>query len=179
MKLAQALLAAAFTFGIGSTSVSAQAPADFRGEFLGQFNASARKIVSLAQAMPEDTYAWRPGEGVASVSEVYMHIARYNLMYPDENLGVAPRVPSSEYGEWEAAVTTKADAVRILSESVEWVRTVVDGMSDADLEATTVLYGRNVQKWSVLLQLITHMNEHLGQSIAYARMNGVTPPWSR
>ena len=52
-------------------------------------------------------------------------------------------------------------------------------LSDADLEATTRLYGRDVAQWAVLLQLVAHMNEHLGQSIAYARMNGVTPPWSR
>jgi uncharacterized damage-inducible protein DinB len=51
-------------------------------------------------------------------------------------------------------------------------------MSDADLESSTVLYGRDVAKASVLLQLVTHMNEHLGQSIAYARMNGIVPPWS-
>jgi len=25
----------------------------------------------------------------------------------------------------------------------------------------------------------THLHEHLGQLIAYARSNGVVPPWSR
>ena len=52
-------------------------------------------------------------------------------------------------------------------------------MNDADLAAPTRLYGRDVASWSVLLQLVTHMNQHLGQEIAYARMNGVVPPWSR
>jgi uncharacterized damage-inducible protein DinB len=46
------------------------------------------------------------------------------------------------------------------------------------MDNMTRLYGRDVGEWAVLLQLVTHMNEHLGQSIAYARMNGVTPPWS-
>jgi uncharacterized damage-inducible protein DinB len=75
-------------------------------------------------------------------------------------------------------VTEKAETVRLLSESMDWVRKVIGDMSDADLESSTVLYGRDVAKASVLLQLVTHMNEHLGQSIAYARMNGIVPPWS-
>ncbi len=62
---------------------------------------------------------------------------------------------------------------------MDHVRGVVDGMSDADLAGPVELYGREVAGWAVLLQLITHMNEHLGQEIAYARMNGVVPPWSR
>ncbi len=61
---------------------------------------------------------------------------------------------------------------------MDHVRAVVAGMSDGDLEAGTRLYGRDVAKWAVLLQLVAHMNEHLGQSIAYARTNGVVPPWS-
>ena len=105
-----------------------------------------------------------------------MHIARYNYMYPDQNMGVpAPMA----YADLEEDVTDKARALEILAASMDHVRSVVEGMSDADLEASTTLYGREVGNWAVLLQLVTHMNEHLGQSIAYARMNGVVPPWSR
>ena len=178
MIVLRRLFPVALLVSIGTTSAAAQAPTDFRREFLGQFEASARKAVALAEAMPAESYSWRPMEGVASVGEVYMHIARYNLMYPEENLGVPARVPADEYGAWEESITDKAQAVRILTESMEWVRTVVADLSDEDLDAPTRLYGRDVAKWSVLLQLVTHMNEHLGQSIAYARMNGVVPPWS-
>jgi uncharacterized damage-inducible protein DinB len=105
-----------------------------------------------------------------------MHIARYNYMYPDQSLGVEAPLA---YDAFEGEVTQKEDVVEALSASVEHVRRVLAGMSDADLNAATRLYGRDVAKWAVLLQLVTHMNEHLGQSIAYARMNGVVPPWSR
>lgn len=158
-----------------TTPATAQAPPDFRQEFQGQFDASARKLVALAEAMPEDTYDWRPMEGVASVVEVYMHIARYNYMYPDQNLGMGAPVA---YAGFEDEITDKDEAMEILAASMDHVRSVLDGMSDEDLEAPTRLYGRDVGKWAVLLQLVTHMNEHLGQSIAYARMNGVVPPWS-
>ncbi|UCC25555.1 MAG: DinB family protein [Gemmatimonadales bacterium] len=157
--------------------LSAQsATPDFREEWRGQFESSARKIVMLAEAMPEDAYGWRPMEGVASVVEVYMHIARYNYMYPDQNMGVAAPRP---YATLEEDSVTKEEAVEILSTSLDHVRAVVDGMSDEELQGRTRLYGRDVANWAVLFQLVTHMNEHLGQSIAYARTNGVVPPWSR
>lgn len=159
----------------------AQAPPDFLQEFEGQFGASARKLVALAEAMPESTYDWSPGEGVASVARVYMHIARYNYMYPHENMGRDTPVPPEEYARWEDAAggMDKAEVVRILSESMDYVRGVAEAMDAEALDEPTMLYGRQVGEYAVLFQLIAHMNEHLGQSIAYARTNGVVPPWSR
>lgn len=159
-----------------ASPAAAQAPPDFRAEFLGQFDNSARKFVALAEAMPGEVYGWRPGEGVASVVEVYMHVARYNYLYPDQNLGMGAPVA---YAGWEEEVTDKDEALEILAASMDHVRDVLARLSDAELEASTRLYGREVGQWAVLLQLVAHMNEHLGQSIAYARMNGVVPPWSR
>ncbi len=155
---------------------TAQSPPDFREEFQGQFEASAGKLVALAEAMPAESYDWRPMEGVASVVEVYMHIARYNYMYPDQNLGMGAPVA---YAGFEEGITDKDEALEILAASMDHVRGVLDAMSDEELDAPTRLYGRDVGKWAVLLQLVTHMNEHLGQSIAYARTNRVVPPWSR
>lgn len=157
---------------------ASQSLPDFRDEFQGQFEASARKLVALAEAMPAETYGWRPMEGVASVATVYMHIARYNYMYPEQNMGVPSPMGEQEYGRWEDEVTDKDEVVRILSASMDHVRSLVKDMSDEELASATRLYGRDVAKLAVLFQLITHMNEHLGQSIAYARMNRVVPPWS-
>ena len=69
--------------------------------------------------------------------------------------------------------------VALLRQSREHVRQSVQGMTDEQLATMTSLYGRDVPQWAVLLQLLAHMNEHLGQSIAYARMNGIVPPWSQ
>ena len=147
-------------------------------ELRGQFEGSAEKLVALAEAMPAESYSWQPMEGVYTVAAAYMHIARYNYMYPDMNLGI--EAPAGvDYGSLEERVTAKDEAVRILAASMDHVRGIIDSMSDADLAKKTELYGREVGSWAVLLQLVTHMNEHLGQSIAYARMNRVVPPWSR
>ena len=181
--LVVALTAAATTLLAtgGVTPASAQStPPDFLAEFEGQFGGSARKLVALAEAMPESSYDWSPGDGVASVARVFMHIARYNYMYPHENMGRPSPVTPEEYRRWEDAANgmSKDEVVRILTESMDYVRKIAGEMDADALGRTTRLYGRDVGEWAVMLQLVTHMNEHLGQSIAYARMNGVVPPWS-
>ena len=163
---------------LAPAAAAAQAPPpDFLSEWLRQFEASVQKLAALAEAMPADRYTWSPGEGVMPVGQVYMHIARYNYLYPAENLGVAP--PAGVTMNSMEEERDKAAVLRALSRSVAHARAAAERMTDEDLGRTTRLYGRDVPSWSVLLQLLAHMNEHLGQSIAYARMNGIVPPWSR
>ena len=66
-----------------------------------------------------------------------------------------------------------------LRRSLDHVRDLVREMDEGALSRTARLYGRDTQAWAVLFQLQAHMNEHVGQSVAYARMNGIVPPWSR
>lgn len=177
MLLAHTVLTLA-ALAVLATPARAQGISGFGGELRGQFEGSAEKLVALAEAMPAESYSWQPMEGVYTVAAAYMHVARYNYMYPDMYLGVdAPA--GVDYGSLEERVTTRDEAVRILAASLDHVRGILESMSDADLAKKTELYGREVESWAVLLQLMTHMNEHLGQAIAYARMNKVVPPWSR
>jgi len=157
--------------------VFAQTPTGFRDEWLGQFNASAQKFIALAEAMPADKYTWSPGEGVMPVAQVYMHVSHYNYLYPSTSLDVAP--PAGIDMDSMEQERRKEAVVAALRASMAHARSVAEGMSEEDLARSVRLYGRDVPSWSVLLQLVAHMNEHLGQSIAYARMNGIVPPWSR
>ena len=152
-------------------------PAGFREEFLRQFDSSMGKFIALAQEMPAEKYSWRPGEGVLPVAQVYAHVARYNYLYPAQNLGIA--APAGVALDTLERIAAKPEVVALLVASRDHVRRLAGEIPDAQLARQTELYGRNVQQWAVLLQLLAHMNEHLGQSIAYARMNGVVPPWSR
>jgi uncharacterized damage-inducible protein DinB len=153
------------------------APAAAKAELLAQFDMSARKFEALAEAMPADKFGWSPGPGVMTVARVFGHVARYNYGYPSENMGVA--APAGVGLDTLERMTDKAQLVALLRQSAEYVRQAVRQMPDEQLARPTQLYGREVPQWSVLLQLVAHMNEHLGQSIAYARMNGVVPPWSQ
>ena len=169
----------ALSFLIVTAVASAQPaamPSGFRQEFLTHFDQSMSKFIALAEAMPAEKFSWSPGSGVMSVARVYAHVAHYNFQYPSANMG-AP-LPAGVKLDTLEAVAAKAQVVALLRQSADFVRTSVRAIPDARLAATTRLYGREVQQWAVLFQLLAHMNEHLGQSIAYARMNGVVPPWS-
>ena len=152
-------------------------PADLRDGFKGRYQYAAQRLVALAKAIPEDQFSWSPGEGVMSVERVFMHIIHYNYYYPASSLGVAAPegidVPNLE------SLTGKAVVLEHLQPSLDHVRAVLGQMSADDLSQGVELYGRHTEAWNVFMQLQVHMGEHLGQLIAYARMNGVVPPWSR
>jgi uncharacterized damage-inducible protein DinB len=153
------------------------APATFRTEFLHQFDNSMGKVVALAEAVPAETYARRVVPAVQPLGQIFAHIAHYNYEYPARAMGIAP--PAGIDRDTLERVREKAQVVALLRRSAEHVRTSVRQMPEAQLGQTTTLYGRRVPQWAVLLQLLTHMNDHLGQSIGYARASGVVPPWSQ
>lgn len=159
------------------TFLGAQTSVEIRDRLAGHFNVAMSKFIALAEAMPDGTYTWSPGEGVMEVGEVFMHVARYNYLYLSENMGIA--LPAGVDMSSMEAVREKAQVLEALTDSRDWARKSMGAMGAADLEEETELYGRTVKKWGVVTQLVSHMSEHLGQSIAYARMNGVIPPWSR
>lgn len=155
----------------------AQDTGTLRQQLMSHFDMSMNKVIALAEAMPNDRYEWKPQADAMPVGHVYAHIANYNYYYPASAMSIA--APADLKLDTLEAMRDKAQIVALLKRSAEHVRQSVKAMSDADLNAETRLYGRTVPRWAVLLQLVAHMNEHLGQSIAYARANEVVPPWSR
>lgn len=149
-----------------------------RAELMGQFEVAMRKFVALAEAMPAESYEWGPSEEVMPVGQVYMHVARYNYLYPSQNMGVAAVPAAVDMGAMEA-VREKEAVVAALRASHEWATEAIGSLESSELGDEVELYGRSVPQWAVLVQLVTHMNQHLGQAIAYARSIGVAPPWSR
>jgi uncharacterized damage-inducible protein DinB len=158
-----------------SNDTQAPPKSGFRAEFLKQLEDVGKKIVELAQAVPEEKFSWRPAEGVRSVSEVYIHLAGANFLLPN-NAGIKP--PAGLDRDMEKNITEKAKVIEILKESFKHVRDAIMETSDADLDKPTKLFGRETTVRDVFLTIALHQHEHLGQSIAYARMNGVVPPWT-
>jgi uncharacterized damage-inducible protein DinB len=146
---------------------------DAQSELVANLADTEKKIVSLAEAMPADKYSWRPMEGVRSVGEVYMHIAGANYMIP---AALGAKAPAGISRDMEKTVTDKAKIIEQLKQSFAHVRQAIE--SSTDNTKATKLFGRDNTHGGVKLLIITHLHEHLGQSIAYARTNKVTPPWS-
>lgn len=149
-------------------------------EMVTDLSAVAEKFISLAEAMPAETYSWRPAEGVRSVGEVFMHISLANIGLPANLVGAG--MPDGVDPEWQSQGEQYADKegiVQALRVSFHHLLQVIEGMSDEDLMTATNVFGRDTNYIGGLMLLQTHSHEHLGQAIAYARSNGVTPPWSR
>lgn len=194
-----ARLCAAILVAIGATTgLSAQQPAPaaahdhpmampttgYRAELLADLATLEERYLGLAGAMA-GKYEWKPGEGVRSTGAVFMHVAAANLMIPSM-IGIEPpsayavadmRAAFARMQEMEKV--TDRDQIRTtLQQSFAHVRHAIASVPDDQLEAPIKLFGRDSNKRGVLHLLVTHMHEHLGQSIAYARTNGVVPPWS-
>jgi uncharacterized damage-inducible protein DinB len=148
-------------------------PQGFRAEFLANLDEVQSKIMELAESVPAEKYSWRPGPGVRSVSEVYMHVAGGNYFLASFLGANAPK----QKGDIEKTVTKKADVLAELRRSFDHLRNAANGASD--LDKPVKMFGQQTTQRGVLLTMLTHLHEHLGQAVAYARMNGVVPPWSR
>lgn len=147
-----------------------------KGSIQFQIDQAREKILSLAEAMPAEKYTWRPGEGVRSVGEVFAHVSGANYFLPTFwgakiPDGVDPRGFEKEGGD-------KAKTIDTLKKSFDFLKQQIAAVSDADLDRKIKMFGQDATVRDAMMVLASHAHEHLGQSIAYARMNKVTPPWS-
>jgi uncharacterized damage-inducible protein DinB len=147
----------------------------------GEWKHVTQQLVALAEATPAEKFAFRPEPNVRSTSEVYMHIAIANfyllteadpaVKFPDAFKGMSP-------DKAEKSVTSKADVIKWLKQSMDAVKTAHEGAKPADLARKVHIADRDTNADGMYLRIIVHANEHMGQLIAYARMSGVKPPWS-
>lgn len=174
MKAIALLVAGLVSLGSTAAAQGAAAPKGVRADLLAQLDDAASKLEQLAGAIPEDKLSWRPAAGVRSVGEVIMHVTGGNYFLPTFAGVKAPAdAPQGEN------TTDRAQAIAQMKRSFDHVRTAIRNTSDADLDKPTEMFGQQTTYRNVLMTTVSHAHEHLGQLIAYARSNGVTPPWSR
>jgi uncharacterized damage-inducible protein DinB len=141
----------------------------------GEWSVVSRQLLALAEATPAKKFSWRPAPGVRSIGEVYMHIAIANFYLLSVTGPKEPEVSVS----MEKTVTQKADVIDWMKRSLDAVATARAQLKPADYQRKVSIYGKVVTVDGMYLRIIVHANEHMGQSIAYARMNGIVPPWSK
>ena len=166
------LLAAA----LGAVALHAQPEGLWQG-YDGEWGHVSRQLIALADATPVEKFTWRPAPGVRSMSEVYMHIAVANFWL----LSVTgPKMPAGvEARDFEKTVTAKAAVIDWLKRSLDAVKTARAGLQPGGLQRQVKVAGRDATVDGMYLRIIIHANEHMGQLVAYARMNGIVPPWSK
>ncbi|MGH7538268.1 MAG: DinB family protein [Gemmatimonadales bacterium] len=161
--------------GLAPSAPAQAAPTGVRADLLTQLDDAATKIAQLASAIPPEKYSWRPGAGVRSISEVVMHVTGANYYIPTfAGVRASVQLPRDA----ETTITDKAQIAGHLNRSFEHVRAALRAFADADLDKPTTMFGSRTTNRNVWLTIVTHAHEHLGQLIAYARSNGIVPPWS-
>jgi uncharacterized damage-inducible protein DinB len=159
-----------------SSAASAQTPVSgFKADFYFQQAGVEKEILGLAEATPAEKFAWRPAEGVRSVSEVYMHLAGANYLLPSF---AGAKVPEGISRDMEKTVTQKDAVIDALKKSFAFLRNALAATPDADFDKPLKFFGMDSTVRGLYLVTANHEHEHLGQSIAYARMNGIVPPWT-
>jgi uncharacterized damage-inducible protein DinB len=161
----------------GQTSATGSPTTGPRAEALRLMDDAGTKLTKLAEAVPAEKYNWSPGKDVRSVSEVFLHVAAGNFAIP-RRLGLNPPADFSPQG-FDKSTTEKAKIVETLKRSFAHAKQAVMTLSDADMEKTADWSGgRKATYREIMFFLAAHQHEHLGQAIAYARVIGITPPWT-
>lgn len=169
------LVIAIATLAIAGASISTSAfaqPPDTQAALVKDVANLAGKYTGLARVMA-GKYDWRPAPGVRSVGDVFNLIVAENNMLAGLLSGMGGGMGGG------APITDPAALQEALRASYEKVRQALAGLPASDLNASVTLFGQNTTKQGAVLMLLLDQHEHLGQSIAYARANGVVPPWSK
>jgi uncharacterized damage-inducible protein DinB len=149
---------------------------DMKAQALEDLKDLQKKYTDLAGAVPQDKYTWRPAEGVRSFSELFLHVSAAGYGIPNM---LGHPVPSGFDGKtFEKSTTDKTKIIEALNKSFASATSFVEGMSNADFAKLEPKLGPQANDGDVVYILVSHAHEHLGQAIAYARMNGVVPPWT-
>lgn len=163
-----------------AASAASSLPADLAAD-VGQVQ---KKIVDLAREIPADKYNWRPAPDVRSISKVLLHVTADNYLMAgamghaiDPSAGIAN-------GDWagaeafESRALAKDSVIAEVEKSFAFVNSALSGTLASRLGESVTMFGQNFTLQQAWILAATHVHEHLGQLIAYARSIGVKPPWN-
>jgi uncharacterized damage-inducible protein DinB len=156
--------------------VAQTAPEGIWQGYDGEWRHVSSQLIRLAEATPEDKFSWRPAPGVRSTAEVYMHIVDANSYLLSV---IGPKMPADLTDEVEKTATSKATVIAWLKRSLDAVQKAHLAETPKDLQRKVHIEDRDATVDGIYLRIIVHANEHMGQLVAYARMTGVVPPWSK
>lgn len=148
----------------------------FVQEYIGQMNFIEGRLVELEGAIPQELMGWEPADLVRNTAQVFLHVAEANHMLVSFMKGEEMK---GERGAMEKSTTDKEEIAKMLKDSFAAVKDAAANLTEDDLnKVVSTPFGMEMSMRNFMISLLNHGHEHLGQAIAYARMNGITPPWS-
>lgn len=148
----------------------------FVQEFVGQMSFLEGRLLDLEGAFPQELMGWEPADLVRNTAQVFLHVAEANHMLVSFMKGEEMK---GEPGTMEKSTTDKEEIAKMLKDSFAAVKDAAANLTEDDLnKVIPTPFGMEMSMRNFMISLLGHGHEHLGQAIAYARMNGITPPWS-
>jgi hypothetical protein len=158
---------------------------EIRKQYVNDLDTLYTKFTALANAIPAEKFSWRPAPGVRSVGEVFMHVASEFYVWAPISFGakaspVISGTSDAVMKQFEAK-STKADVLKALKDGFAYTQSSINGLDASALVGTRKLFDGQFTGTIIASSygMDGDLHEHLGQLIAYARMNGITPPWSK
>jgi hypothetical protein len=174
------MVAAAAPYARAQDVISKEAATELKASFVRDLDTLRGKFVGLAEAFPQDKYTWRPMEGVRSVSEVLMLAAFEGYSFiPGSFGGKAADVGSREEAAKLRTLSDKAQVLEHLNKGFAHAKQQLESLDAATLTGKRKVMGQDLSASQTALAIGGDLHEHLGQLIAYARMNHIVPPWSK
>jgi hypothetical protein len=160
--------------------ISKEAAAVLKASFIADLDVMKGKFIGLAEAFPQDKYTWRPMEGVRSVSEVLMLAAMEGYSFVPTSFGAkAAQLGTREEMGAMRTITDKAKVVEHLNKGFAHAKAELEALDAAQMTGRRQVMGKSASAVDASLAIGGDLHEHLGQMIAYARMNKIVPPWSK
>jgi hypothetical protein len=185
MKPQRQLTAVALALAVALVRTAGAQTAPVVTNLMADVKEVADKLVALAKVYPEAKYSWTPMTGVRSFGEVMLHVSGENYFIPaffGAAIDPATGIKAGDYassGTYEKKKLTRDQIVAELTKSFANLNKVMAMTTTAQLNAPVSFFGTNSTQEKAWISATTHLHEHLGQAIAYARMQGVVPPWSK
>ena len=159
-------------------AITKEAAAALKASFIADLDVLKGKFVGLAETFPQDKYTWRPMDGVRSVSEVFILAASEGYAFIPTSFGGKPGATREEMTAMRT-LTDKAKIIEHLNKAFAHAKAELTAADPATLTGRRQVMGQNATVIDAALGIGGDLHEHLGQMIAYARMNHIVPPWSK
>jgi len=178
--VAAGVMLAAAPYARAQDVISKEAATELKASFVRDVDTLRGKFVGLAEAFPQDKYTWRPMEGVRSVSEVLMLAAFEGYAFIPNSFGGKPAdLGSREEAAKLRTLSDKAQVLEHLNKGFAHAKQQLESLDPASLTGKRKVMGQDLSASQTALAIGGDLHEHLGQLIAYARMNHIVPPWSK
>lgn len=146
---------------------------------LEQWNEIGRKLIAIAEDLPEDKYDYKPNPDSRTFEALLIHVSASMYYFTDPAQNKKPRY-ADDPKPAELKINNKADLVAYVKQCVKDGADVIKAKGDKGMNESVNAGGPRLSKVGDLAYgLIEHSGEHYGNLVVYYRNNGLVPPESR